>query len=212
MFTGITTDLATVATVTRAVSGASDRRYRISTAYDLATAPDGASIACNGCCLTVVGKGRDWFEVDVSGETLARTTLGEWTEGTRVNLERPMKIGDELGGHIVQGHVDDVATITGVQPEGGSKRITVTVGAAWRRFIASKGSVALDGVSLTVNEVIDLRDGAVSFEVNIIPHTQAVTTFGLRRPGDRLNMEIDIMARYVARHLTQDAASSAAIR
>jgi len=199
MFTGIVTDLGTVAEVSTPIAGAQDRRFRISTAYDTAPIPMGASIACNGCCLTVVEKGPGWAAFDASGETLSRTTLGAWTIGTRVNLERPTKVGDELGGHIVAGHVDGVATVAAIRPEGGSIRYSFTAPHALGGYIASKGSVALDGVSLTVNEVSDLADGSVSFGVNIIPHTQQVTTFGVLKVGDRLNMEIDLLARYVAR-------------
>ncbi|MGE3477453.1 MAG: riboflavin synthase [Rhodospirillaceae bacterium] len=194
MFTGIVTDLGTVMDAVQ--GGAAAARFRIRTAYEMDGVAIGASISCNGCCLTVVEKGPDWFAVDASRETLDLTTLGTWTAGMRVNLERALKAGDELGGHIVSGHVDGLAVVEDIRDEDGSKRFTIVPPAELSRFIAPKGSVALDGVSLTVNEV-----GGNSFGVNIIPHTQAVTAFGALRVGDRLNMEIDQMARYVARLL-----------
>ncbi|MCA0202169.1 MAG: riboflavin synthase [Proteobacteria bacterium] len=194
MFTGIVTDLGTV--MDAAQGGGAAARFRIRTAYDMDGVAIGASISCNGCCLTVVEKGPDWFAVDASRETLDLTTLGSWTAGMRINLERALKAGDELGGHIVSGHIDGLALVDDIRDEDGSKRFTIVPPADLNRFIAPKGSVALDGVSLTVNEV-----GGNSFGVNIIPHTQAVTTFGTLRVGDRLNMEIDQMARYVARLL-----------
>ncbi len=194
MFTGIVTDLGTVMDAVQ--GGAAAARFRIRTVYDMQGVAIGASISCNGCCLTVVEKGPDWFAVDASRETLDLTTLGTWTAGMRVNLERALKAGDELGGHIVSGHVDGLALVEDIRDEDGSKRFTIVPPAELARFIAPKGSVALDGVSLTVNEV-----GGNSFGVNIIPHTQAVTTFGTLRVGDHLNMEIDQMARYVARLL-----------
>ncbi len=190
MFTGIITDIGTV----RAVAKAGDTRFEITTAYDLSTVEMGASIACNGCCLTVIEKGPDWFAIQASAETLSKTTLGAWGQGTRINLERAMKIGDELGGHIVSGHVDGLGEIVSITPEGESKRFRVRVPHELARFIAPKGSVAVDGTSLTVNEV----DGNV-FGVNIIPHTQAVTTWGSMVEGQRVNIEIDMLARYVAR-------------
>ncbi len=193
MFTGIVTDLGTVRD---AVQGAAAVRFRIQTAYDLKTVVTGASIACNGCCLTVVATGSDWFAVDVSRETLDHTTLGDWIAGRRVNLERALKVGDELGGHIVSGHVDAVATIEELIEQEGSQRLTIAAPADLMRYVAPKGSVVLDGVSLTVNEV-----AGKTFGVNIIPHTQAVTTFGAVQSGTRLNMEIDVIARYVARVL-----------
>jgi riboflavin synthase len=191
MFTGIITDLGAIAEITQ---GEAAKRFRIVTTYDMANVPMGASIACNGCCLTVVEKGVDWFSADASTETLAKTTLGNWKAGDRVNLERPLKVGDELGGHIVLGHVDGVAEVTAIRDEAGSKRYTIAPPADLAKFIAAKGSVALDGVSLTVNEV-----DATTFGVNIIPHTQKVTTFGGLKVGSLLNVEIDSLARYVAR-------------
>ena len=195
MFTGIITDVGRV----RAVKRQGDTRFTVETAFDMETVPIGASIANNGVCLTVVEKGPGWFAVQASAETLSKTTLGGWDEGTRVNLERALKVGDELGGHIVSGHVDGVASVVDVRPDGESKRYTFEAPANLAKYVASKGSVALDGVSLTVNEV----DGA-RFGVNIIPHTQDATTFGALKAGDRVNLEIDMLARYVARLAGQE--------
>ena len=195
MFTGIVTDLGCVRRITRA----GDTRIEIATGYDTAAIDIGASIACSGACLTVVDKGLGWFAADVSAETLGCTTLGDWKEGAPVNLERPLKPTDELGGHLVSGHVDGVGTVTVVRPEGDSKRYSFTVPASLMRYIAAKGSIAVDGVSLTVNEV-----DAAGFGVNIIPHTQMRTTFGAMTPGTRVNLEIDLVARYVARLLGKD--------
>jgi riboflavin synthase len=206
MFTGIITDLGRITEVANPVPGAADRRFRIATKFRMAEVAMGASIACNGCCLTVMQKGPDWFDVDVSGETLSKTTLGVWAVGTKINLERSLKAGDELGGHIVSGHVDGVAEVTSIRDDGASKRYTIRPPQALAKYVAAKGSVALDGVSLTVNEVDD-----TSFGVNIIPHTQAETTFGALKQGDRLNMEIDVLARYVAR-LLEGGAAAAQIR
>lgn len=192
MFTGIITDIGLVS----AVEARGDMRARIETAYDMDRVDIGASIACDGICLTVVDKGPGWFAVDVSAETLDRTNIGArgWTPGQRLNLERALRVGDELGGHIVSGHVDGVARIVDVRPEGDSLRLTLEAPADLARFIAPKGSVALNGTSLTVNEVEGRR-----FGVNLIPHTQAVTTWGQARAGDAVNLEIDTLARYVAR-------------
>ncbi|MEM8822305.1 MAG: riboflavin synthase [Pseudomonadota bacterium] len=194
MFTGIVTDIGTI----RALDRRGDLRARIGTSYDPDGIDLGASIACDGCCLTVVDRGRDadgaWFDVDVSAESLSKTAMGDWDVGTRVNLERSLKVGDELGGHIVSGHVDGVAEILSITPEGDSQRYRFRAPDALARFIAPKGSIALDGTSLTVNEV----DGA-EFGVNLIPHTQQVTTWGGAKVGDRVNLEIDTLARYVAR-------------
>jgi riboflavin synthase len=190
MFTGIITDLGRV----RSVSPGGVTRIVLETAYDTAGIAMGASIACNGACLSVVDKGPGWLAVDASAETLARTTIGSWTPGTPVNLERPLKLGDELGGHLVSGHVDGLAEITERRPDGDSLRFEIRVPAAFQRFIAPKGSVALDGVSLTVNEV----EGEL-FGVNIIPVTQRETSFGKLAPGERVNLEIDMLARYLAR-------------
>jgi riboflavin synthase len=191
MFTGIITDLGTIAEVS---PGSAAVCFRIATTYDLSTVVLGSSIASNGCCLTVVEKGPGWYAVEATRETLNKTTLGDWSVGARVNLERPLKLGDELGGHMVLGHVDGVAMVTAVRDEEGSKRFTLAAPGDLGKFVAPKGSVTLDGVSLTVNEV----EGN-TFGVNIIPHTQAVTTFGSLKAGDRVNMEIDPLARYVAR-------------
>jgi riboflavin synthase len=195
MFTGIVTDLGRVRRITKR----GDTRVEIATAYDTAAIDMGASIACSGCCLTVVDKGPGWFAADVSGETLSCTTLGDWKEGAPVNLERPLTAAAELGGHMVSGHVDGVGLVKSVRPEGDSKRYVFTAPAELMRYIAAKGSVAVDGVSLTVNEV-----DPTSFGVNIIPHTQERTTFGVLTPGSRVNLEIDLVARYVARLLGKD--------
>ena len=192
MFTGIITDVGRV----RAVEKRGDTRFLIETAYDPHEIEIGASIACSGPCLTVVEKGADWFAVETSAETLARSTAGGWQVGTRLNLERALRVGDELGGHIVSGHVDGVARILDTRPEGDSVRFEFEAPDELKRFIAPKGSVALDGVSLTVNAVEDGR-----FGVNIISHTRAFTTFGERNAGDRANLEIDMLARYVGRLL-----------
>lgn len=190
MFTGIVTDIGEI----RSLERKGDLRARIGTNYETDGIDIGASIACSGVCLTVVQLGPDWFDVEISAETLDKTTLGGWVEGTRVNLERALKVGDELGGHIVSGHVDGLAKIVDMRPEGDSVRYTFEAPAALARFIAPKGSVALNGTSLTVNEV----DGT-HFGVNLIPHTQEVTTWGGAKVGDKVNLEIDTLARYVAR-------------
>lgn len=190
MFTGIVTDLGTV----RTLDHRGDLRARIATSYDTASVDMGASIACSGVCLTVVGLGDDWFDVDISAETVSKTNVGDWVEGKRINLERALRVGDELGGHIVSGHVDGVAKVVGMADEGDSTRVTFRAPDALARFIAPKGSVALNGTSLTVNEV----DGC-DFGINFIPHTKSVTTWGEVALGDRINLEIDTLARYVAR-------------
>ena len=194
MFTGIVTDIGRISRIERR----GDLRARIATAYETATIDIGASIACDGVCLTAVDLGEGWFEADASAETLSKTTLGTgpkpWAEGRRVNLERALKVGDELGGHIVSGHVDGVAEIVGMREEGDSLRVTFEAPADLARFIAPKGSVALDGTSLTVNEVEGRR-----FGINLIPHTRAVTRWGEAEEGDLVNLEIDTLARYVAR-------------
>lgn len=195
MFTGIVTDIGEV--VSREDRG--DTRFVISCDYDPDTIDIGASIACDGACLTVIDRGRGengkaWFAVDASGETLDKTSLGGWQAGSRMNLERALKIGDELGGHIVTGHVDGVGEVVSTAPEGDSMRFVFRAPDALKPFIAEKGSVTLNGTSLTVNEVEDNE-----FGVNLIPHTLEVTTWGISKPGDQINMEIDILARYVAR-------------
>ena len=194
MFTGIVTDIGTIDRIEQR----GDVRVVVSTAYDTATVDLGASIACSGVCLTVVDKGPGWFAVDVSGETGSRTAQGQWSAGRRLNLERAMKLGDELGGHIVTGHVDGLAEVTGVTPDGDSKRIGFRVPSDLAPFLAPKGSVTVDGVSLTVNEVRDEGDGT-HFAVNVIPHTQAMTTLGDLAPGASVNIEIDVLARYLQR-------------
>jgi riboflavin synthase len=197
MFTGIITDVGRV----RAVKPGGDTAFTIATAYDTDDIAIGASIACAGVCLTVTERGKGWFAVQASAETLSRTTLGEWREGSAINLERALKVGDELGGHILSGHVDAVAEIVSRRPEGDSVRFVFAVPPPFDKAVAPKGSVALDGVSLTVNEVEGRR-----FGINIIPHTQANTTFGTAQAGDRVNLEIDVLARYVARLLGKDLA------
>ncbi|RIA44448.1 riboflavin synthase alpha chain [Hephaestia caeni] len=194
MFTGIITDIGTIT----AIEHRGDLRAVIATHYDTAGIDLGASIACSGVCLTVIDKAPGWFAVDVSGETVSRTAAGQWIEGAALNLERAMKLGDEMGGHIVTGHVDGVAEVIEVQDEGDSKRVTIRLPHALAPFVAAKGSITLDGVSLTVNEVTDERDGT-RFTINIIPHTQAVTTLGTLVPGRPVNIEIDVLARYLQR-------------
>jgi riboflavin synthase len=195
MFTGIVTDLGTV----RRITPGPVTRLEIETAYPVAEIALGASVCCNGCCLSVVEKGPTWMAFEVSAETLSVTTLGQWQVGTRVNLERALKVGDELGGHLVSGHVDGVGRIVDQHPDGGSVRITFGAPRALMRFIASKGSIAVDGISLTVNEVSD-----TTFGVNIIPITQEVTNLGSTKAGAAVNLEIDQVARYVARLLGKD--------
>jgi riboflavin synthase len=190
MFSGIITDLGRV----RAVRADGDTRIELTTSYNMIDIPIGASIACSGVCLTVIEKGPGWFAVQASAETLSCTTLGDWRPGTPVNLERALRLGDELGGHLVSGHIDGVGRIVAITPEGASRRFVFEAPPQLARFIASKGSVAVDGISLTINEV----DGAC-FGVNIISHTLSVTTLGEAEPGDRVNLEIDLLARYVAR-------------
>lgn len=191
MFTGIVTDIGRVRSVRQTDR---DRRYEIETVWDTAGIDLGASISHAGCCLTVTEKGEGWFAVEVSGETLSRTKLGDWAEGARVNLERAAKLGDELGGHIVSGHVDGLGEVISITPEGGSRRIVIEAPAPLHRFIAPKGSITVDGVSLTVNGVQDRR-----FDVNIIPHTWDATTLGGLKVGEKVNLEIDMLARYLAR-------------
>jgi riboflavin synthase len=191
MFTGIITD---VGRIRRVAATDRDRRYEVETAWDVAGIDLGASISHAGCCLTVVEKGDSWFAVEVSNETLSKTTLGAWAEGQAVNLERAARLGDELGGHIVSGHVDGLGKVLAITPEGGSHRIEIEAPAPLHRYIAPKGSITVDGVSLTVNAVEDRV-----FGVNIIPHTWEVTTLGRLAVGDQVNLEIDMLARYLAR-------------
>jgi len=194
MFTGIISDIGTIDRVT--LQG--DTRVVIRSGYDSATIDLGASIACSGVCLTVVDKGPGWFTVDISGETISRTAQGQWSEGRKLNLERAMKLGDELGGHIVTGHVDGVAEVVRVEPSGDSKTIAFRVARDLAPYLAAKGSVTVDGVSLTVNAVSDGAEGT-EFTVNLIPHTQAVTTLGAIEVGQAVNIEIDVLARYLSR-------------
>lgn len=190
MFTGIVTDVGTVTELEQQ----GDLRARISTGYDTASIDLGASIASDGVCLTVIALGDDWYDVQISAETVSKTNLDAWQVGKRVNLERALKVGDELGGHIVSGHVDGVAEVVGIEDEGDSTRVTLRAPEHLAKFIAPKGSVALNGTSLTVNAV----EGC-DFGINFIPHTKEVTTWGDVRMGDRVNLEIDTLARYVAR-------------
>ncbi len=199
MFSGIITDLGKV----RAIKASGDHRFEFSTGFDTATLDTGASVCCSGVCLTVVDLGSDgvdnWFAADVSAETLSKTTLGDWGEGSAVNFERALKMGDELGGHMVSGHVDGIAEVVSVTPEGSSRRIVLKAPGELLKMIAPKGSVVLDGVSLTVNEV----EGE-HFGINVIPHTLEMTTLGALGPGGRVNLEIDMLARYVARLVHPD--------
>ena len=193
MFTGIVTDIGKVLELEQR----GDLRARIGTSYDIDGIDIGASIACNGCCLTVIALGRapqNWFDVEISAESVGLTNIGDWRQGSRLNLERALKVGDELGGHIVSGHVDGVAEVIAMKDEGDSTRVTFRAPEALAKFIAPKGSVALNGTSLTVNEV----EGA-TFGINFIPHTKQATTWGEVKVGDRINLEADTMARYVAR-------------
>jgi riboflavin synthase len=202
MFTGITTDVGTVAKAEQRANA--DLRLTIHCAYDLTTVDLGASIACSGVCFTVVDKGDDWFAVDVSAETLSKTAGQLWEQGAKLNLERSLRIGDELGGHIVSGHVDGIAEVISVRPEAGSLRVDLRVTASLGPFLAPKGSITLDGVSLTVNTVTDFADGT-EFSVNIIPHTAERTTFGKIEPGRQFNVEIDVIARYLQRLIANNA-------
>lgn len=214
MFTGIITDVGTIRSAEwgtiRNAEQRGDLRLTIGCGYDMAGLAIGASIACSGACLTVVDKGSDWFAVDASAETLSKTANGMWTAGRRLNLERALKVGDELGGHIVTGHVDGVGTVRGICPEGASHRVGITIPPALAPFIAAKGSITLDGVSLTVNDVQnapagvsdgknDQADGTTDFAVNIIPHTWEVTTLCDWQAGQQVNIEIDVLARYLMR-------------
>ena len=199
MFTGIVTAIGTVASVEQR----GDLHVRIACPYDPESIAIGASIACSGVCLTVVERGGEagdsWFAVDVSGETVSRSAPGQWETGRRLNLERALKLGDELGGHIVTGHVDCVGELVGKREDGASIRLTIRAPADYAPFIAPKGSITVDGVSLTVNGVDDLSDGSCTFTLNIIPHTGEVTTLGALAENDRVNLEIDVLARYLKR-------------
>lgn len=199
MFTGIVTALGTI----RETRKTGDLHAVIACPFDPAGIAMGASIACSGVCLTVVDKGGAagdaWFAVDISGESVARTVPGRWEQGTTLNLEPALKLGDELGGHIVTGHVDGVGEVVGVCPDGDSRRIGFAISAELAPYLAPKGSITVDGVSLTVNEVADQSDGTCHFSVNIIPHTAEVTTLGALKAGDKVNLEIDVLARYLKR-------------
>ena len=195
MFTGIVTDIGEIVSVDEG-GKSGDRRFVVATRHDLAAVPIGASIACSGCCLTVVEKSAGKFAVDVSAESLSKTHLGVWKTGSKLNLELSLKLGDELGGHLVYGHVDGVGKIVAMTPVGGSMRFDFEAPGDVARFVAPKGSVTIDGISLTVNEVDGNR-----FSVNVIPHTQAVTTLGQAKVGQQVNLEVDMLARYVARLL-----------
>lgn len=199
MFTGIVTAIGTI----REATQKGDLRAVIACPWDPATIAIGASIACSGTCLTVVERGGSagdaWFAVDISGETLARTVPGRWVEGGRLNLEPALRLGDELGGHIVTGHVDGVGEVVGICPEGDSRRVGIAAPAALAPYLAPKGSITVDGVSLTVNDVADQPDGSCHFALNLIPHTAEVTTLGDLQPGSKVNLEIDVLARYLQR-------------
>ena len=195
MFTGIITDIGTI----RSAEQRGDLRLVIGTAYDMESVAIGASIACSGVCLTVVEKGPDWFAVDLSAETVERTAPGLWKQGGRLNLERALKVGDELGGHIVTGHVDGVGTLVSATPEGDSTRLLIAASAALAPALAAKGSITVDGISLTVNGVEDQPDGSVQFGLNIIPHTASATTLDALAMGRTFNLEIDVLARYLDR-------------
>jgi riboflavin synthase len=202
MFTGIITDVGEVV----AVDADGDTRFRLRTRYPTGEIPRGASIACSGVCLTVVDTGPDWFAVTASSETLAKTTMADWRPGTRVNLERALKVGDELGGHLVSGHVDGTGEVLSVSAEGASRRFIFRAPDHLVRFLANKGSIAIDGISLTVNEVC-----GSDFTINVIPHTLAMTTLGAAVGGVRVNLEVDMLARYVARLLTGEVAGTGGV-
>jgi riboflavin synthase len=197
MFTGIITDVGRI----ESVEARGDLHVRIACSYDMSAVDLGASIACSGACLTVVDKGENWFAVDVSAETQGRTAPGMWTAGGSLNLERALKLGDELGGHIVTGHVDGLGRIIAAEPDGDSTRLTLEAGSELAPYIAAKGSIALDGVSLTVNDIAPQLGGAVHFGINIIPHTAAQTSFESVGAGRSVNIEIDVIARYLGRIL-----------
>ena len=195
MFTGIITDIGTIS----AVEQRGDLHVRIACGYETSTIDIGASIACSGACMTVVELGPDWFAVDISHESMSRTPPGRWQVGQKLNLERSLKVGDELGGHIVTGHVDGVGTIASITRDGDSHRFDISAPAALAPFLAAKGSIAVDGISLTVNSVADQPDGSALFGLNIIPHTSAVTTLGKLAIRAGVNLEIDVLARYLGR-------------
>ena len=195
MFTGIITDIGTIV----ATEQRGDLHVRVACSYDTSSIDIGASIACSGACMTVVELGPDWFAIDISGESVSRTAADRWVTGRKLNLERSLKLGDELGGHIVTGHVDGVGTVASIGTDGDSKRFEIRAPAELAPYLAEKGSVTVDGVSLTVNTITDQPDGSTLFGLNIIPHTAAVTTIGLLEVGDSVNLEIDVLARYLRR-------------
>ncbi|WP_109354399.1 riboflavin synthase [Sphingorhabdus sp. EL138] len=195
MFTGIVSDIGTITKVEER----GDLRLVISCHYDMSSVDIGASIACSGACLTVVDKGSDWFAVDISAESISKTAKSMWSQGGKLNLERALKVGDELGGHIVTGHVDAVGDIVSVETEGDSHPVHIHAPADIAPYLAPKGSITVDGISLTVNTVDDQPDGSTIFGLNIIPHTASVTTFADLKAGDQVNLEIDILARYLSR-------------
>jgi riboflavin synthase len=195
MFTGIITDVGNI----RSAEQRGDLRLVIACSYDMDSVAIGASIACSGVCLTVVEKGDGWFAVDASAETVSRTAKGMWDAGTRLNLERALKVGDELGGHIVTGHVDGVGQIVGSETIGDSWKVTVAASSSLAPYIATKGSITVDGVSLTVNDIADQVDGSAHFTLNIIPHTAQMTTLDTLGVGRHINLEIDVLARYLKR-------------
>ena len=201
MFTGIVTDIGRI----EAAEQRGDLRLTIACAYDMAGVDLGASIACSGVCLTVVDKGADWFAVDLSAETVSRTAPGLWAAGQRLNLERALKVGDELGGHIVTGHVDGLCEVLSAEPVGGSAVLRIAAGPEIAPFVAAKGSIALDGVSLTVNAVENADGGGAVFTINLIPHTAAQTTFDRIEAGRKVHIEIDILARYLGRMMEMRA-------
>ena len=195
MFTGIVTDIGRIRAVIKTAEGEGEgRRFEVETAFNVSDIDMGGSIAHAGACMTVVEKGNDWYAIEVSAESLSKTTLGSWDVDSRINLERAMRLGDELGGHMVSGHVDGVGEVTGRENDGDSVRFTFRTPSDLAKYLAPKGSITIDGVSLTVNEV----DGD-QFGINVIPHTQEVTTIGALQIGDKVNLEIDMLARYVAR-------------
>ncbi|MHA6718459.1 riboflavin synthase [Sphingomonas sp. RS6] len=194
MFTGIVSDIGTIETVAKQ----GDLRVRVTTCYETGEIDLGASVACSGVCLTVVDKGAGWLDFDVSGETVSRTAEGQWTAGRRLNLERALRLGDELGGHIVTGHVDGIGRVKSVEAVEGSHHVVIAAGPELAPYVAPKGSITVDGVSLTVNAVSDTPEG-VEFHLNIIPHTAQVTTFATLATGQAVNLEIDVLARYLQR-------------
>ncbi len=195
MFTGIVSDIGTITKVEER----GDLRLVISCHYDMGGVDIGASIACSGACLTVVDKGSDWFAIDISAESISKTAKSMWVEGRKLNLERALKVGDELGGHIVTGHVDAVGEVVSIETEGDSHPISIHAPKEIAAYLAPKGSITVDGISLTVNTVDDQADGSTIFGLNIIPHTASVTTFADLKAGDQVNLEIDILARYLSR-------------